>query len=104
MHHFKFSIITVVKNDQNNIEKTIKSVLDQKQYSNVEYIVIEGNSSDNSLSIINKYKDVIDKIISEKDTGIYDAMNKGILHCTGNIIAFCNSGDTLYPKALFYIV
>ena len=103
MYHFKFSIITVVKNDQNNIKKTIKSVLDQKQHSNLEYIVIEGNSSDNSLSIINKYKDEIDKIISGKDTGIYDAMNKGILHCTGNIIAFCNSGDILYPKALFYI-
>ena len=66
MHQFKFSIITVVKNDQDNIEKTVKSVLDQRQRSNVEYIIIDGNSSDSSLSIINKYKDEVDKIISEK--------------------------------------
>ena len=103
MHQFKFSIITVVKNDQDNIEKTVKSVLDQRQRSNVEYIIIDGNSSDSSLSIINKYKDEVDKIISEKDSGIYDAMNKGILHSTGNIIAFCNSGDILYPNGLYYV-
>ena len=103
MHQFKFSIITVVKNDQDNIEKTVKSVLDQRQRSNVEYIIIDGNSSDSSLSIINKYKDEVDKIISEKDNGIYDAMNKGILHSTGNIIAFCNSGDILYPNGLYYV-
>jgi len=103
MHQFKFSIITVVKNDQYNIEKTIKSILDQRQYSEVEYIVIDGNSSDKSLSIINRYKNEIDKIISENDTGIYDAMNKGMLHTTGSIIAFCNSGDFLYPKGLFYV-
>ena len=103
MSQFKFSIITVVKNDQENILKTLKSVLKQKKLVNLEYIVIDGNSSDKTLKIINQYQNEIDKIISENDNGIYYAMNKGIKLATGNIIAFCNSGDELKDKGLHYI-
>ena len=103
MSQFKFSIITVVKNDQENILKTLKSVLKQKKLVNLEYIVIDGNSSDKTLKIINQYQNEIDKIISENDNGIYYAMNKGIKLATDNIIAFCNSGDELKDKGLHYI-
>lgn len=91
-----FSIITVVYNDENNIEKTILSVLAQT-YRNIEYIIIDGASKDNTLSVINKYKDKISKIISEPDSGIYDAMNKGINIANGDYIALLNSGDTYEP-------
>ena len=86
------SIITVVKNDEKNIQKTIKSVIDQKNIK-YEYIVIDGKSKDNTLKKIKKFKNKIHKIISKKDNGIYDAMNKGIKIAKGDIIVFCNSGD-----------
>ena len=103
MSQLKFSIITVVKNDQENIIKTLKSVLKQKKLVNLEYIVIDGKSSDKTLNIINQYAKEIDKIISENDNGIYYAMNKGIDLATGDIIAFCNSGDELKDNGLHYI-
>ena len=90
MSQFKFSIITVVKNDDKNLEKTIKSILSQKNFDEIEYIIIDGKSNDNTLQIINKYKKEINKIISEEDNGIYDAMNKGIKLSSGEIIGFCN--------------
>ena len=71
------SIITVVKNDVTNIELTIKSILSQRN-PNVEYIIIDGKSSDGTDKIIRKYKKKISKIVISKDKGIYDAMNKGI--------------------------
>ena len=77
MEKNKITIITVVKNSSNTIEKTIKSVLDQG-YENLEYIIIDGKSNDGTLSKIEKYKKNISVIISEKDGGIWDAMNKGI--------------------------
>ena len=86
------TVITVVKNDQKNIEKTIKSVLANKRV-NIEYVIIDGKSEDNTLNIINKYKKQITKIISQRDRGIYDAMNKGIKVSKNDIIVFCNSGD-----------
>ena len=86
MTKFKFSLITVVKNDEKNISRTIKSVLNQKKECEIEYIVVDGNSKDQTLQIINSYKSQIDKIISEDDNGIYDAMNKGIKNCNGDII------------------
>jgi glycosyltransferase involved in cell wall biosynthesis len=95
----KITIITVCLNSENYIEKTIQSVLTQT-YPNIEYIVIDGNSSDNTLSIINKYRAEIDIIISEKDAGIYDAMNKGVSLSTGDIIYFLNSGDRLYNNTI----
>lgn len=87
------SIITVVYNNVENIEKTIRSVIKQKN-NDVEYIIIDGGSSDGTLDEIYKYKNDIDTIISENDNGIYHAMNKGIELAQGNIIGILNSGDT----------
>ncbi|UZE93505.1 MAG: glycosyltransferase [Candidatus Nealsonbacteria bacterium] len=88
------SIITVVLNGKKTIEKTLKSVLEQG-YENIEYIIIDGGSTDGTLDIINRYKDKIKKIVSEPDKGIYDAMNKGIAMASGDIIGILN-GDDLY--------
>ena len=93
------TIVTIVYNGVHEIEKTIKSVLAQKN-SNVEYVIIDGNSNDGTLDVINKYKDKIDVIISEKDNGIADAFNKGIQHASGDYIALINCGDTLEPNVL----
>ena len=91
------SIITVVYNDIDSIEKTISSVLSQT-YTNIEYIVIDGNSTDGTVEIINKYDNQISYWISEDDKGIYDAMNKGILNVNGEWINFMNSGDFFYDN------
>ena len=99
MEKNKLSIITVVKNSESNIEKTIRSVIDQK-YKNLEYIIIDGKSTDGTLELIKKYKDKVSLIISEKDEGIWDAMNKGIKLANGDIIGFLNSDDIYYPGAL----
>ncbi len=88
----KVSIITIAYNSAETIEDTIKSVLTQ-DYPNVEYIIIDGASKDNTLKIIDKYKDKIATIVSEKDKGIYDAMNKGVLCATGDIVGILNSDD-----------
>ena len=92
------SIITVVKNGENVIEKCIKSVLNQN-YKNIEYIIIDGNSSDGTISIINKYKDKISTVLSENDSGIWDAMNKGLKIAKGEIIGFLNSDDFYYENS-----
>ena len=99
MEKNKLSIITVVKNSESNIEKTIRSVIEQK-YKNLEYIIIDGKSTDGTLELIKKYKDKVSLIISEKDEGIWDAMNKGIKLANGDIIGFLNSDDIYYPGAL----
>lgn len=88
------SIITVVYNAEKTIEKTILSVTNQKPKL-VEYIIIDGGSTDGTLEIIKKHKNGIDYWISEKDNGIYDAMNKGISIAKGRYINFINSGDLL---------
>ncbi len=88
----KISIITVVLNGQSLIERTIHSVLEQT-YSNVEYIIIDGASVDGTMAVVEKYRSKITKFISEKDQGIYDAMNKGILLSTGDFLYFLNAGD-----------
>lgn len=94
----KISIITVCYNSSNCIEKTLKSVISQKS-PNYEYIVIDGKSSDNTLEIINKYKEKISVIISEPDKGIYDAMNKGVSYAHGDYVLFINSGDSFYSSS-----
>jgi len=88
----KISIITVCYNSAETIEDTIKSVLSQN-YKNIEYIIIDGLSTDNTLEIINQYKNEISVIVSEKDNGLYDAINKGIGLASGDIIANLNSDD-----------
>lgn len=88
----KVSIITVCYNSENTIEDTLLSVINQ-DYPNIEYIVVEGASTDNTLSIIKKYSAEITKIISEKDQGIYDALNKGIDQANGDVIGILHSDD-----------
>lgn len=92
----KISIATIVLNDKNNIERTIQSVLAQD--IEFEYVIIDGGSTDGSLEVIEKYKDKIDNIISEKDNGIYNAMNKAIDLANGEWICFMNSGDIFYDS------
>jgi len=93
--HPKFSIITVVYNNVRDIEHTITSVVNQT-YDNIEYIVIDGESSDGTLAVIHKYQNKIAVLLSEKDKGIYDAMNKGLALATGDYVLFLNSGDEIY--------
>jgi glycosyltransferase involved in cell wall biosynthesis len=88
----KVSIITVAFNAEQYIEDAILSVLNQA-YSNIEYIIVDGASTDNTLKICKKYKDKISKIISEPDKGIYDAMNKGVYQASGDIIGILNADD-----------
>jgi len=90
----KVSIITVCFNIAETIEQTIKSVLGQ-DYKDIEYIIVDGRSTDGTLDIINRYKNRIANIISEPDNGIYDAMNKGLRSSTGDILATLN-GDDVY--------
>ena len=93
------SIITVVKNGEKNIKKCIESVLNQN-YKNVEYIVIDGNSSDKTMSIVDEFRNKISIVLSEDDNGIWDAMNKGIKLAKGDIIGFLNSDDFYYENSL----
>jgi glycosyltransferase involved in cell wall biosynthesis len=93
------SILTVVKNSEDTIEQTILSVINQK-YNNVEYNIIDGCSTDNTINIIKKYEDKISYWISEKDYGISDAFNKGISICNGDIIGIINADDW-YEDGIF---
>lgn len=88
----KVSIITIAFNSAETIEDTIQSVIAQ-DYNNIEYIIIDGGSNDDTLNIIEKYKDWIHKVISEPDKGIYDAMNKGVNNASGDLIGILNSDD-----------
>lgn len=90
----KVSIITVCFNSEKTIKDTIESVKKQT-YTDIEYIVIDGCSKDNTLDILNAYLDSIDILISEKDQGLYDAMNKGLSLATGDLIGIINSDDVL---------
>ncbi|MBW4890545.1 glycosyltransferase [Mucilaginibacter sp. HMF5004] len=89
------SVITVVYNNVRDIERTMLSVLNQT-YPHIQYIVIDGKSTDGTMDVVNKYRDRITKIVSEKDRGIYDAMNKGLTMTEGDYVIFMNSGDEFY--------
>ena len=88
----KFSLITVCYNSVNTIEDTIKSVINQTYFNDIDYIVIDGLSTDGTLEVLDNYKKDI-RIFSSKDDGIYDAMNKGLSQVKGDIIGFINSDD-----------
>lgn len=93
----KISIISVVLNGEGYIEDTIKSVINQT-YPNIEYIIIDGGSTDNTVNIIKKYEKNINKFISEEDGGVYDAINKGIKISSGNILHIINCGDVYFNR------
>lgn len=95
-NHMKVSIITVCFNSAETLTDTIESVRSQ-DYGNIEYIVVDGGSSDGTHHIIHAHRDSIDHVISEPDRGIYDAMNKGIAAATGDVVGILNSDD-FYEK------
>lgn len=95
----KVSIITVCFNSDKTIEDTLKSVASQT-YSNIEYIVIDGLSSDSTNDIVKKYSDIVSVHISEKDDGLYDAMNKGIKVATGDVVGILNSDDVFFDDSI----
>lgn len=99
----KISLITVTYNSEKTLEETIKSILNQK-YENYEHIIVDGLSKDNTMEIVRKYENKYNgklKYISEKDTGLYDAMNKGIKMASGDIIGILNSDDILANELVF---
>ena len=88
----KITIITVCFNSQQTIKATIKSVLNQS-YKQIEYIIIDGASTDNTLEIIKEFSNSIDVIVSESDAGIYDAINKGIKKSSGDVVGLLHADD-----------
>ena len=103
--NLKFSVVTVVFNGSSVIERTIESVLNQ-EYEPYEYLIFDGKSTDNTLEIVNRYHDAFKQkgisfvVVSEKDTGIYNAMNKGVKAAKGDFISFLNAGDWYELDAL----
>lgn len=95
----KISIITITYNSEKTLEDTIRSIAKQ-QYANLEYLIVDGGSSDRTLDIISQYPEVVTKWISEPDQGISDAFNKGIRMATGDVIGIINSDDMLSENAL----
>ena len=103
--NLKFTVVTVVYNAESILAKTIESVLNQS-YAPYEYLIIDGKSTDNTIEIADSYKDrfaekhITYRVISEKDTGIYNAMNKGVRMATGDFLSFLNAGDWYETDAL----
>lgn len=95
----KLSIITINYNNSEGLERTINSIINQS-FSDFEYLVIDGGSTDGSVDVISKYSENIDYWISESDSGVYNAMNKGIKRATGEYLLFINSGDVLINSSL----
>ena len=96
----KISVVTIVRNDHAHIEETLKSVLEQSGDFELEYVVIDGASDDGTVDVLRRYEARLGCLVSEKDSGIYNAMNKGIARCTGELIGMINSGDRYLPGAL----
>lgn len=93
----KLTVITIVYNNVHDIERTVLSVLNQS-YENIEYLLIDGASNDGTLEILKQYEGRIGRLVSERDKGIYDAMNKGLSLATGDYVLFMNSGDEIYAS------
>lgn len=89
----RFSVVTITYNAIHTLERTLKSVAEQT-WPNIEYIIIDGASTDGTLELIQQYASHITSYISEPDRGLYDAMNKGLHRCTGHYVCFLNAGDT----------
>lgn len=98
----KFSVITINYNNRKGLELTVQSVINQG-YREFEFIVIDGGSNDGSQETLATYHDQIDRIVSEPDQGVYDAMNKGIMLAKGDYLIFMNSGDTFYDDGTLTI-
>lgn len=103
VHNLKISVITVSYNARRTIEQCIQSVINQN-YQNTEYIIIDGNSSDGTISILEKYKKHIQVLVSEPDKGIYDAMNKGIALASGDVIGMLNADDFFAADDILTVV
>jgi len=104
MNNPKITIITTVKNDENNIEKTILSVLSQN-YENLEYIIVDGGSEDDTVNVIKKYASKLHYWeINKNDKGIYDGFNRGMELANGDIIGIVNSGDVYTENAFKYLL
>ena len=99
----KISLVTVTYNAEEFLERCINSVMCQT-YSELEYIIIDGKSSDCTLNIINKFQNKIDQVITEADLGIYDAMNKGIKMATGDVIGILNADDFFATEDVVQII
>lgn len=97
------SIVTVVYNGVATLERTIRSVLDQT-YDNIEYIIVDGGSTDGTLDLLRRHEDRLDLWQSAKDKGIYDAMNKGVALCTGEWVALINADDWYEPDTVARVV
>jgi len=93
----KISVITICRNNERDIRPTLDSVVNQT-YNNIEYIVVDGASEDSTMNIVSEYQNKINKIISEPDKGLYDAINKGIQNATGDVIGLIHAGDRLYDN------
>ena len=96
----KFSIVTVVRNDASHIMETVSSVLDAQKGVDLEYIVIDGASSDGTLEQLKTRASEFAALVSEPDSGIYEAMNKGLSRASGDVVGIINSGDRYMPGAL----
>lgn len=97
----KISIITINYNNSQGLKRTIESVINQT-YNEIEYIIIDGGSTDESLEIIKRHQTKINYWISEPDKGIYNAMNKGVMQASGDYLLFLNSGDWLCNKNVMF--
>jgi glycosyltransferase involved in cell wall biosynthesis len=93
----KISVITVCRNEVKTIEETIKSVIEQS-FKNIQFIIVDGDSTDGTKEIINKYRDKIDILIFDKAMGIYGAMNKAVSKASGDYVYFLNANDSFYNK------